>query len=79
MAPKYCPSCNASFETDDVYEYFLKEYGDEEKAMESAKMFGWEKERPCSFSRCIGLYDYTKDKTTHWECPDCKHRWERTR
>lgn len=26
----------------------------------------------------IGLYDITRDRTTHWQCPWCKHMWERT-
>lgn len=30
------------------------------------------------FSRLIGLYSRDLDRTTHWICPDCKHRWERT-
>ena len=78
MEPKHCPCCNAGFETDDIYEFFLKQKGDETKALESAKMYGWKKESPCSFYRCIGVYDMEKDRTTHWQCPDCKHRWERT-
>jgi rubrerythrin len=29
------------------------------------------------FSRAIGLYDRDRDRTTHWQCPDCKHTWDR--
>jgi predicted Zn-ribbon and HTH transcriptional regulator len=29
------------------------------------------------YSRVIGWTDSTKDITTHWICPDCKHLWER--
>jgi hypothetical protein len=30
------------------------------------------------YSRVIALYDRSKDRTTHWKCPDCGHVWERT-
>lgn len=29
------------------------------------------------FSRCWGLYDTKKDRTTMWMCPDCGHKWQR--
>jgi transposase-like protein len=29
------------------------------------------------FSRVIGLYDRSRDRTTHWRCPDCGREWER--
>jgi hypothetical protein len=71
MEPKECPNCNAQFEKDDIYEVFLKKYGDEKKALEVAALYGWTKENPCKFSRVIGVYCYVKDRTTHWKCPDC--------
>jgi hypothetical protein len=29
------------------------------------------------FSRKIGLYDRWLDMTTQWQCPDCRHTWDR--
>lgn len=29
------------------------------------------------FSRKIGIYDFWKDRTVEWMCPDCDGRWER--
>ncbi len=29
------------------------------------------------FSRVIGIYSIERDRTTHWQCPDCGHEWER--
>jgi len=31
------------------------------------------------FSRRIGIYDFERDRTTHWECPDCGHVWPRAK
>jgi hypothetical protein len=29
------------------------------------------------FSRKIGISSWEQDRTTHWQCPDCDHRWDR--
>ncbi|WP_028393996.1 hypothetical protein [Bacillus cihuensis] len=29
------------------------------------------------FSRKIGIYDFEKDRTIKWQCPDCKGEWNR--
>lgn len=29
------------------------------------------------FSRRISIYDMDKDRTTHYQCPDCKRMWGR--
>jgi len=29
------------------------------------------------FSRVIGIYDWDKDRTVAWQCPDCGVRWDR--
>ena len=29
------------------------------------------------FSRKIGIYDRGTDRTVTWQCPDCKHQWDR--
>ena len=32
---------------------------------------------PYRWSRKIGIYDYGKDRTVAWKCPDCGHEWGR--
>jgi predicted RNA-binding Zn-ribbon protein involved in translation (DUF1610 family) len=32
---------------------------------------------PYYWKRMIGLYDQSKDRTTHYQCPDCHFIWER--
>ena len=34
---------------------------------------------PYNWVRVIGVYDRNADRTTHWQCPDCKHEWARVR
>lgn len=68
---KNCPHCRTLLDKEDIYEYFLEECGDPEKALETARLYGWGKDSPCCFSRTVGVYDYTKDITTHFLCPDC--------
>jgi hypothetical protein len=29
------------------------------------------------YSRKIGIYDITKDRTVKWKCPDCEGEWDR--
>ena len=29
------------------------------------------------FGRKIGIYDYSKDMTVKWLCPDCEGEWDR--
>ncbi|MGE8081386.1 hypothetical protein [Peribacillus loiseleuriae] len=29
------------------------------------------------FSRKIGVYDFFKDRTVKWTCPDCQGEWDR--
>lgn len=77
--PDVCPNCQADLEGEDVYEYFLQQYRDEKKALEAAEMYGWTKENPKSFSRIIGLYSDSLDRTIAFMCPDCQHKMERKR
>lgn len=28
-------------------------------------------------SKVWGYYDMSKDRVTHWYCPECKHKWKR--
>lgn len=75
--PKRCPKCDVCFDDGDIYEYFLNKYGEAKEAKEAASCYGWKEEERKCFSRCIALYSPTKDRTTHWMCPDCKHMWDR--
>lgn len=75
--PKICPSCNSNLEGTDIYETFLEQYKDHVKAHDAAVMYGWTEESPKKWCRAIGVYDMRKDRTSHWQCPDCKHVWER--
>lgn len=75
MPPKTCPKCQSSLEGEDIYEYFKREYGDEEKALETAAGYGWTKENPQRFGRAIGDVDLGEDRVVAWQCPDCNHVW----
>lgn len=77
MTPKVCPSCNACLEKEDIYTHFLGVYGNEAEALEAASYYGWTKDDPCCFSRCIGVYDIDSDLCLSWKCADCKHQWPR--
>lgn len=77
--PTHCPKCNAGFETDDIYQHYLHEGKTPEEAKELAGFFGWTEEKPVRFSRAVSIYCWRQDRTVEWECPDCKHRWDRKR
>jgi len=71
---KNCPSCKISLEGELIYNYFLRETGDEKEALRIAEMYGatkttgrWKKE--------IGHYSMKEDRTTHYECPSCGALW----
>jgi len=51
-------------------------YQDEEKALESAEMYGATKTTG-RWGHKIGIYSMDEDCTTHWKCPDCDHEWRR--
>ena len=72
----YCPKCNADLEGDLIYEYFLKEYGDEEKALATADLYGATKTTG-RWGKEIGIYDFDKDQTVAYRCPECDHEWSR--
>ncbi len=74
--PKYCPNCKAELDDIDIYQHFYEQYKDEAKAIESASHYGWTKESPICFSRCIGIYCREQDRTIQRQCPDCDHVWD---
>ena len=71
-----CPNCNANLEGDLIFEDFLELYGDEQKALETAAMYGATKTEG-RWGREIGIYDIVRDRVAEWQCPDCGHVWLR--
>lgn len=72
-----CPNCKTNLEGDLIFDTFLEKYGDEEKALEAAAMYGATKTEG-RWGREIGIYDREEDAVIAWQCPDCKHQWGRT-
>ena len=71
-----CPKCGTDLNGGSIYEHFLHEKGDEAEALRIAKMYGATKESG-QWGREIGIYDWDKDRTVAWRCPDCGHEWPR--
>jgi hypothetical protein len=72
----YCPSCNADFDGELIFDTFMKQYNDRKKALETAEMYG-ATETKGRWSKKIGIYDMDKDRTISWQCHECGHRWDR--
>lgn len=71
-----CPNCNANLEGDLIFDTFLEKYGDEQKALETAEMYGATRNEG-RWGREIAIYDREKDRTVAYVCPDCDHQWGR--
>lgn len=71
-----CPNCGVDLNDGSIWEHFYKETGSAERADEIAENYGATREHG-KFGRQTGLYDYKKDKTVLWLCPDCDHIWPR--
>lgn len=69
-----CPSCKSDLTGDLIYDTFFEKYGDEQKALETAAMYGATKTEGC-WGREIAIYDIGKDRTVAYSCPDCGHQW----
>lgn len=72
----YCANCNADFDGELIFETFMKKYGDRNKAIETAEMYG-ATETEGHWSKMIGIYDRGKDRTVAWQCHECEYRWDR--
>ena len=72
----YCPNCKADLDGGSIWEYFYKLTGSEEKADRTAEAYGATREKG-KWGREIGIYDTELDRTVAFECPDCKHKWEK--
>ncbi len=69
----YCPHCKANFDGDLVINHPLSEGKTQSEALEYASHYaGWEMHRASNrWDRKIGIYDYAKDRTVAYKCPDC--------
>ena len=72
-----CPSCNAQWKGEDIYENLrsLPSHANKSDAevKESAEMYGWTEENKKTYSNLIRVQvrgEY--DGTLLWQCPDCK-------
>lgn len=72
----HCPNCKNDLDGRSIYETFFEKYGDEEKALEIAAMYGATKTEG-RWGRQIAIYDIHRDRTVAYRCPDCGHRWDR--
>ena len=59
--PRYCVECGVDFQGEKILE--------EERWMYD--------EGDEYYSRILGQYDWDKDRTVAWACPDCGHTTER--
>ena len=71
-----CPNCKVDLSGEYIWDHFFKKKGCENEATRIAEMYGASKGKG-KFSRKIGIYDWKKDLTVSWKCPDCDHMWER--
>jgi hypothetical protein len=72
----YCPNCKVDLDGGSIWEHFYKETGSESEATRIASGYGATKEKG-QWGREIGIYDWDKDRTVAWRCPDCNHEWAR--
>jgi len=73
----HCPSCGVDLDGGSIWETGLERYGgSEEEADKYAECYGATRTKG-RWGRQIGIYDFDKDRTVMWRCPDCNHEWER--
>ena len=71
-----CPNCKSNLEGGLIFDTFMEQYGDRERALSVASGYG-ATETAGRWGREIRLYDLVKDRTTGFRCPDCGHEWRR--
>jgi len=77
---KHCPECNITWEQEEtIYEFFLNQHGDKEKAMKTASLYGHTEEDPKHFSiNVVGVEDPSKyDGVSFWLCTNCQRLFDR--
>ena len=69
----YCPHCNADLDGDLVIDYPLSQGKTKEEAIAYVINYsGWTEHGELNrWDRRIGIYDMSRDRTTHYVCPDC--------
>ena len=72
----HCVHCGYDLTGDSIYETFLKQYGDENKALEVSEMFGATKESGrWGKAVYVKLYDEDFNKLTpYYQCPSCREK-----
>lgn len=75
----YCPNCKANLDGGYVVEYPVSQGYPWDKVIEYCSHYsGWtEHGLNNRWGRSIGLYSWEEDRTTGYQCPDCKHTWGR--
>ncbi len=75
--PRYCPNCDKDLRGKDILAVFLEKYGDYNKALETAEMYGYSVNKPQYFMDVIGIETEQYDGITWWKCPHCEALWKR--
>lgn len=65
-----CKNCNSDLDGGDIFQHFLYVYNDTEKALESAKMYGWSEKNKLRFSKAFIVQP--DDKPQYMVCNVCK-------
>lgn len=80
MHPDKCPKCKVPWRKEEtIYEYFLREYNNEEEARKSAEMYGCTPEHPMHFGvNVVGIEDSEiYDGISYWKCQKCNTYFSR--
>lgn len=71
-----CQSCGADLNGELIWDYFYNLSGDEQHADRVADNYGATRTSG-RWGRAIAMYDFDKDKTVAFKCPNCGYKWER--
>lgn len=71
-----CPLCQSNLEGGLIYQTFLEEYDDHDKALDTAGHYG-ATQTEGRWGREIGIYSIETDRTVAYQCPDCYGEWPR--
>ena len=65
-----CPFCKTNLDEGDIFEHFMLKYNNREKALSSAKSYGWSETNKVRFNRSVIVQPDRSPQYTI--CPDCK-------
>jgi len=65
-----CRHCGADLDQGDVFDFFMKEYGDKKKALENAGHYGWTPTNRVHFKRSLIIQP--SEGPQYVICPDCE-------